>query len=145
MPNYINTSGLTFNGSISTATQYSASTSTLTPGQPSAFYLPVAVSGPGHLGITLQFNPDPFSESDFGWQDYATTDTTILDTLTMTTLPQQAAEIASNVRRGGILEVAGTYNLFVPFTPFRYAYRLKFELDATFQATVSKISFSSGQ
>lgn len=146
MPNYINSTGLTFDGAINTATQYSDNISTLTLGDREVgFYFPIVVSSAGHLGITLQFNPDPFGQSDLGWQDFATTDTTILNVADQTTLAQTDAAIASGNRRGGIIDATGTYNLLVPFTPMPYAYRLKFEFDATLQATVSKISFSTGQ
>lgn len=146
MPKYINDSGLTFNGPVSTATQFSEATSTLVPSNGSVgFYFPIVVSSVGHLGITLQLNPDPFGESDFGWQDFATADTTIQNLADQTVLAQTDAAIASGNRRGGIIDATGTYNLYVPFSPKAYSYRLKFEFDASFQATVSKISFSTGQ
>lgn len=146
MPTYINSAGFTFDGPVNTATQYSDATSTLTVGNREVgFYFPIVVSSVGHLGITLQFNPDPFGQSDLGWQDFATADTTILNVADQTTLAQTDAAIASGNRRGGIIDTIGTYNLLVPFTPMPYSYRLKFEFDASLQATISKISFSSGQ
>ena len=146
MPKYINTAGLTLNGPVSTSDQHSEATALQAAGDRQvAFYFPIVVSSAGHLGITLQFNPDPFGESDFGWKDYSTADTVILNLADMTTLSQQDAAIASNARRGGIIDATGTYNLLVPFTPLLYSYRLKFEFDASLQATISKISFSTGQ
>jgi len=146
MPTYINTSGLTFNGPINTSNQFSEFTSTIQSArnQQISFYLPVSVSSAGHLGITLQFNPDPLGQSDFGWKDYSTTDTTILNVSNMTALPQTDASIASGNRRGGIIDTIGTYELLIPFNPLPYSYRLKFEFDNLLQATVSKISISVG-
>lgn len=146
MPKYINDTGLTLNGPVSTATQFSEATATLVPSNGSVgFYFPIVVSSAGHLGVTLQFNPDPFGESTFGFQDFATAETTIQDLSDQSVLAQVDASVASGNRRGGIIDATGTYNLYVPFSPKAYSYRLKFEFDASLQATISKISFSTGQ
>lgn len=146
MPTYINNETLYFDGVSSVADQFSnpVTLTTTTSTRDVAFFLFVDCTVGGAFGITLQFNPDPDQESEFGWQDMASTSLTILDTVTCANLAQTNGSISSGTIRGGIITGTGVYNLLFKFQPAPYKYRLRFQLNNTFEATIPKISFTSG-
>lgn len=146
MPRYINTSVLTLDGPTSTADQFSQEVDLTAQNDsiPQAFYLPVAVNAAGVMACTLQFNPDPSGSSDLGWQDLTGPEYTIWDTTANSVLATTNAGISSGAVRGGVLTTTGTKTLLLEFTPLPYKYRLRLQMDASLQATISKISFTQG-
>lgn len=146
MPIYANATSLTFDGTVSTATQYSNAVNlTQTRGNSHAWFFTVNVTAAGVMGITLQFNPDPFNLSNFGWQDVtSSTDIKIFDIATQAFLAQTDAGISGGLIRGGIIDATGDFDLLLKFAPLPYSYRLKFQLDATLEATIPRISFTQG-
>lgn len=148
MPYYSDNNIITFNGPATVADQFSfpvnlTGTSTA---KDVAFFFTMNVTGAGVWAVTLQFYPDPpdVASPTFGWQDEARSTITVLNTLTGANLAQNHASISSNAIRGGIVSSTGDYNLLMRFQPAPYIYRLRFQLTNTFNATIPKISFSSG-
>lgn len=148
MPIYSDNNILTFNGPGTVADQFSQPINlTGTIGvREVAFFFTMNVTGAGVWAVTLQFNPDPagIASPTFGWQDEARSSITVLNTLTGTNLAQTNAGISSGAIRGGIVSATGDYNLLLKFQPLPYSYRLRFQLTNTFNATIPKISFTSG-
>lgn len=145
MPSFINPYALVFDGTQSTADFFSNEVNLTTNlGRELAFYFDLVTTATGDMGITLQFNPNPFNESDFAWQDVASTDLTILNCDTSANLPQTVAGIEGGEIRGGVITAIDTYNLLFRFTPLPYQYRLRFQIDNAVIGSIAKISFTQG-
>jgi hypothetical protein len=146
MPNLINNSML-FNGTVDTADQFSTPvnlTNSTAWGRELAFYFQLETTATGDMGCTLQFNPNSIGSTDYSWQDVASTDITILNTLTSSNLPQTDVDIEGGEIRGGIVTAIGNYNLLLRFYPLPFQYRLRFQIDANVIAEIPKIMFTSG-
>ena len=146
MPYYIDNNIITFNGPASVADQFSniINLTGVERPQTMAWFWTMSITGAGVWAVTLQFNPDPYGASTFGWQDEARSSLTVLNTLTCATLSQTNASIDSSKTRGGIVTATGSYNLLFPFQPSPYYYRLRFQITSALTGTIPKISISTG-
>ena len=130
---------LTFDGTVSTADQFSSTFSGL-GGRPTvAFMFDVdMVAGP--MAITLQGNPDLAGETVLSWNDIATSALKILDTTNSVYLPQINGSIQSGDIRGGVINLAsGSGVYYFEFSPVEMSYRLRFQITGTTDATVNNI------
>jgi hypothetical protein len=136
-----------FNGEVSTAEFYSNPinlTNSPSASKQMAFFIDMDIDVSGVAAITLQFNPNPFNESIFDWQDIAESNLLIRNCTTCADLPQTNAEIDSGKIRGGIITDVGSYLLLFRFDPMPYQYRLRFQVNNKIAGAINKISFSQG-
>lgn len=134
-------SNLSFDGSISTADQFSTARDFSNVSLPTAAAWLLDVDlGNGPFSTTLQVNADPTSQTVLGWEDVALTTLRILDMTASLLLDQTDAAIESSKLRGGIVKGASLLaTLFFQFEPAAASYRLRFQIAAATKANINNI------
>jgi hypothetical protein len=134
-------SNLSFDGSVSTADQFS------TPHDFTLVSLPTAAAflfdvdlGTGPFAITLQVNADPVGDTVFGWEDVASPGLQILNMVDSTYLIQTDTGIESSKLRGGVFTGSSTTGTFLlQFEPIAASHRLRFQITAATDASINNI------
>lgn len=134
MAGTFNIGNLSFDGSVSTADQFSNGIDLINSSFEQAAWILRVSLAQGPLAVTLQVNMDPVGATLSGWQDVASTSIRVLDMTNSVFLDQTDADIESSKLRGGIVK-GGSENvdLLLQYTAAPAQYRLRFQISsATF-------------